>query len=296
MFVVGLTGDVGAGKSTVASMLSEFGASIINADKIVSKIWKDESILKAVKDRWGDVIFSDEGPPLPGKISDIVFEDEKEYRWLCGLIHPRVRAQMEAKVLFSEGLIVAEIPLLFENGVPWWVDFTVYVSSPLTQRVNRNKSRGWNEYELFRRERWLIPQETKRKAADWVIMNDKGLNELRGEVYRLLDFLKKISCCIEGFFTCGSFDEAERIARFLLEKRLVACTNIVGVDSRYLWLGNLESDQEYLVIFKSVENLFPQIERVVREAHSYDLPVITAQRMKKASLEVRKWILEECDS
>lgn len=62
MFVVGLTGDVGAGKSTVASMLSEFGASIINADKIVSKIWKDESILKAVKDRWGDVIFSDEGP------------------------------------------------------------------------------------------------------------------------------------------------------------------------------------------------------------------------------------------
>ena len=296
MFVVGLTGDVGAGKSTVASMLSEFGASIINADKIVSEIWKDESILKAVKDRWGDVIFSDEGPPLPGKISDIVFEDEKEYRWLCGLIHPRVRAQMEAKVLFSEGLIVAEIPLLFENGVPWWVDFTVYVSSPLAQRVNRNKSRGWNEYELFRRERWLIPQETKRKAADWVIMNDKGLNELRGEVCRLLDFLKRISCCIEGFFTCGSFDEAERIARSLLEKRLVACTNIVGVDSRYLWLGNLESDQEYLVIFKSVENLFPQIENVVREAHSYALPVITAQRMEKVSLEVRKWILEECDS
>ncbi|AER66904.1 dephospho-CoA kinase [Thermovirga lienii DSM 17291] len=296
MFVVGLTGDVGAGKTTVASMLSQLGAQYISADRIVSELWQDEDILKAAKDRWGTRVFSDGGTPLPERISEIIFEDEGEYKWLCNLLHPRVREQMEAKVLFGSGLIVAEIPLLFENGVPWWVDFTVYVTSPMEERIKRNSERGWDELELTRREKWLMPQEIKLKASDWVIANDRRLDELRVEVKKLMVFLKKISCCIEGFFTCGSFEEAERIAKKLLEKNLVACTNIVDVESRYLWLGNLESETEYLVVFKSIESLFPEIERVVRDEHSYDLPVVTAQRMKKASIDVRKWIMEECGS
>jgi len=296
MFVLGLTGDVGAGKTTVASMLSQLGAMCVSADEIVSELWKDKDVIKAARARWGESAFSKDGTPLPDKISDIVFEDEGEYKWLCDLLHPRVRERMETKVLFGSGLIVAEIPLLFESGVPWWVDFTVYVTSSVEQRIARNSYRGWDKRELSRREKWLMPQKAKFKAADWVMTNDKGLDELREEVKRLLNFLKKASCCIEGLFTCGSFEEAERIVKLLLEKGLVACTNIVDVESRYVWLGNFESDSEYLVIFKSIESLFPAIESVVREAHSYDLPVVTAQRIRKAPIEVRKWIMEECNS
>ena len=95
------------------------------------------------------------------------------------------------------------------------------------------------------------------------------------------------------FVMAGNGDEAAKIARSLVEERLAACVNIVGpVRSFYRWRGAIEDEQEYLLIIKSRDQLFPKLERRVREQHSYEVPEIVAVAIARGSKPYLDWLID----
>lgn len=118
MFVLGLSGDIGAGKSTVASLFRDMGAKVIDADRIVRGLWSELELMNAAISRWGKSILGDDGKIAPSRVADRVFDNESEYRWLCEIVHPVVKREMTSALCSERGWIVVEIPLMFESGVP----------------------------------------------------------------------------------------------------------------------------------------------------------------------------------
>lgn len=91
----------------------------------------------------------------------------------------------------------------------------------------------------------------------------------------------------------GGEDEAAKIARSLVEERIAACVNIVGpVRSLYRWRGAIEDEKEYLLIIKSRAQLFPKLERRVKELHSYEVPEVVALAMSRVSKPYLDWLVD----
>lgn len=91
------------------------------------------------------------------------------------------------------------------------------------------------------------------------------------------------------YVTCGSDDEARRLSRGLVEKRLAACVNIAEVTSVYEWKGKIEDDSERLLIIKTIDSKFDELERYVKSNHSYECPEILALEVKTGSKEYIDW-------
>lgn len=91
--------------------------------------------------------------------------------------------------------------------------------------------------------------------------------------------------------TCGSRQEAEKIAHALVERRLAACANIVGpIHSVYRWQGQVETAAEHLLIIKTTAGLFDSVARALRELHSYELPECIQLPIEAGSAEYLEWI------
>lgn len=99
---------------------------------------------------------------------------------------------------------------------------------------------------------------------------------------------------IQVLTTTETKDDAQQIAQVLLEKRLAGCVQIVGpVTSSYWWEGEIASSEEYLCIIKSRDDLFPQLEKAIQEAHSYDVPEILAVPVVTGSQTYLGWLNKE---
>lgn len=94
------------------------------------------------------------------------------------------------------------------------------------------------------------------------------------------------------YLTCANDDEAQKIARTLLEEKLIVCAKKVVVKINYLWKGKIESDGEVLLIMDSIEEKFGEIEKEVKKLHSYDTFVLLSTPVNRASKGVEKWIEE----
>ncbi len=290
MLVIGLTGDIGAGKSTVSSLLERMGAVVVDADKIVRQIWTRPEIIEAASKRWGKDILDENDRILPHVVASKAFHDETEYKWLCELIHPSVMVEMEKALSGDNGLKVFEIPLLFEAGKPEWVDFVVYVTASKEVRSKRNLIRGLDEKAITLRERWLLPAEEKKKMSDWVIENDGDLQSLRKKIEALGDLLLKLTHPIMVSVTCGGEEEAVDIARDCIEKKLAACANIHPVRSIYLWQENVEDEEEWEVSLKSLQCRLYPLRKAILEKHSYDTPVILVHPLKWVNPKALLWL------
>lgn len=171
MLTVGLTGDVGAGKSTLARVWEEMGATVIDADRVARDMWKDPDVQRKAAERWGSDFFDGDQKSVNAKIAAKIFSEEEEYEFVSDLLHPATISAIEKFVKGAEGWIVVEIPLLFECGRPEWMDLVVFVSASPEKRAERNTSRGWDAGEIKRRERRLMPRDEKMAMSDWVLEN-----------------------------------------------------------------------------------------------------------------------------
>jgi dephospho-CoA kinase len=180
--IVGLTGGIAAGKSTVLEIFAELGAATISADAVVHELLDGEPLLSRLRQRWGDEV-APEGRADRRRIGEIVFADEAELRWLEGQIHPLVRQRIDAWAtgLGAEvELAVAEVPLLFEGEMHQLFDVTVAVISDDRLRSARAERRG---HALnAERESLQLSQQEKAERADHVIVNDADRDALKERV------------------------------------------------------------------------------------------------------------------
>jgi dephospho-CoA kinase len=215
MLAVGLTGDVGAGKSTLCSIWAGEGANVINADTIVADLWEREDMISLATSRWGKGILSKTGRPDHAIIAGIIFENEFEYRWVCDTFHPHVRMIMKETAARMGGWVVAEIPLLFENGVPEWIDLTVYLEASPLKRLSRNRHRGWGVEEIKRRELRLMPTREKKRLADFILCNDGDIPKLADQARHFARGFRAASRAIWISVPVSSPEEASRLERCL---------------------------------------------------------------------------------
>jgi len=178
MVVVGLTGGVASGKSFVASCFEELGAYRIDADQVAHEVLKDKQEIDRIVDRWGDELLLDDGQINRKQLGKIVFggPDDKELDHLESIVHPKIRIRIRERMeqyreSADAGLLVLDIPLLFEGEYDCHCDYVIFVDAKHAVRQQRAKLRGWADDELARRESRQLPVEEKKLRADRVIDN-----------------------------------------------------------------------------------------------------------------------------
>jgi dephospho-CoA kinase len=179
---VGLTGGIGSGKSAVADVWRERGATIIDADELAREAVAPGSRgLHEVALRWPAVIAAD-GTLDRSALARIVFDSAAERAVLNGIVHPRVRAlALEREAELADGAIVVQvIPLLFESEYARTCDVTVGVFAPDEARIARVMQRdGIDRESVLQRMRAQIDPAEARKRATYAIDNDADLATLR---------------------------------------------------------------------------------------------------------------------
>lgn len=196
MIRVGLTGTLGAGKSTVGRLFERWGALRVDADRLAREaVAPGQPALEEIESRWGEAV-TDEGELDRDALREIVAGDPDARRELEELLHPVVRRLMERRLRQAEedgvGVAVVEIPLLFENGLEGRFDVTVAVDAPREVRLERvREERGVPEAHFASMEGAQWPGERKRRAADLTLRNDGSLEELEAEARRAWEWIRR---------------------------------------------------------------------------------------------------------
>jgi dephospho-CoA kinase len=187
MLVVGLTGGIGAGKSTVAQYFAELGALVIDADQLARMaIERGTDGFADVMLRFGDDVIAN-GDIDRKKLAEIVFSDPKARKDLEAIIHPRVQALFAEAVadLDSDDILIYEIPLLVETGAAAKFDYIITVESDLEIRKARLLKKGLYISQIEKRIASQASPEAREAIADAVIRNDGDEDALLRQVENL---------------------------------------------------------------------------------------------------------------
>lgn len=187
---VGLTGGIGAGKSTALSALEELGAATLSADDIVHELLGRAEVRDAVVSRFGPEVVDSKGEVDRGAVATRVFVGAEDRSWLEGMLWPRVgariiewRAEVDARGPRPRAAVV-EVPLLFEAGMEGVFDTTIAVVAEELLRAERAQARGHTA--VAERAARQLSQQEKAGRAGHVVRNDGSREELKAELSRVL--------------------------------------------------------------------------------------------------------------
>ena len=195
MIIVGLTGSVGTGKSTVASLFKELCAYVIDWDELAREVTRPHlKAWKEIVEYFGKGILNEDLTINRQKLADIVFSNKEKVAKLDQIIHPEVfkedeRITDEIKSLDPDALVIKDIPLLFELTRPVYVDKMVVVSVSEQTQLRRLEQKGMSREDAQRRIKFQLPLEEKIKSADFVINNDGSLEETKRQVEEIYTLL-----------------------------------------------------------------------------------------------------------
>jgi dephospho-CoA kinase len=184
MLSIALTGGIGSGKSLAGEFFQELGAVVIDSDQLARDvIERGTEGFDEVLSRFGDEVL-DDGEISRSKLSEIVFKDENARRDLEEIIHPKVRelATRIAARVPSEGVVINQIPLLFETKGANRFDFVITISANLEVRKARLAERGLKSYEIERRISAQATDEERESIANYVIQNEGSIDDLERAV------------------------------------------------------------------------------------------------------------------
>jgi dephospho-CoA kinase len=193
---VGLTGGIGAGKSTVADLFSQKGAVVIRSDELARQVIEPQTLgFQQVIDRFGKDLVNAEGYIDRAKLAQIVFKDDAALKDLENIIHPLVRSKTNQIIdqHTSETIIVNEIPLLLEKKMESLFDFLVIVISSEKNRLERLAHRGLTAEQATARMAKQVSDEQRKAAADFLIVNDGNLDQLEADVEKIWQTLQERS-------------------------------------------------------------------------------------------------------
>lgn len=188
MKIIGLTGGIACGKSTIAKMLREMGASVVDADAVSAQLTgPGGKALASIRKAFGDSVFFSEGTLNRQALGAIVFSDAEALEKLNTATHPLIREKMLEEIEncreMGASIVVLDVPLLFEAGFDDLADFTVCASAPENVQLERLKERDGltREQALARiRSQWPLPEKERR--CDAVIQTEVPMTELRAKV------------------------------------------------------------------------------------------------------------------
>jgi dephospho-CoA kinase len=193
---VGLTGGIGAGKSTVADLFSQKGAVVIRSDELARQVIEPQTPgFQQVIDRFGQDFVNAEGYIDRAKLAQIVFHDDTALKDLENIIHPLVRSKTNQIIgqHTSETIIVNEIPLLLEKKMESLFDFLVIVISSEKNRLERLTQRGLTTEQAIARMAKQVSDDERKAAADFLIVNDGNLDQLEADVEKIWQTLQERS-------------------------------------------------------------------------------------------------------
>lgn len=195
MIMVGLTGGIGAGKSTVSARLAERGAVVIDADAIVRELQqRGQPVYEAMVEHFGDTILGPDRELDRQRIADIVFNDPEQLEALNRITHPAVQAEMARRIgelAGTDTIVIMDIPLLTSKREG--MGHVIVVDTPPEVAVDRLVSlRGLEEQDARARIANQISREERLALADFVIDNSGDLEHLEAEIERCWMWLESL--------------------------------------------------------------------------------------------------------
>lgn len=197
MKVIGLTGGIGSGKSTVSGYLKELGASVIDADIIGHRVLEDARVKKEIRAAFGSRILDENGRINRKKLGDIVFGTDKELLPLLNRItHPvileRIKEKLKEYRHQGVSVTIVEAPLLIEAGYTSLVDEIWVTTAPEEVILKRLKDKNGLLYsQIINRIRSQLPVEERNKHADIIINTNVILAELKEKIKHLWQSLSR---------------------------------------------------------------------------------------------------------
>jgi dephospho-CoA kinase len=191
--IIGLTGGIASGKSTVARMLLDMNIPVIDADVEARKVVENgQKAYVRIIETFGSEILTAAGDIDRVKLGSIVFHDEDKRHQLNAIVHPAVRESMNAEkakyVILGNSVVVLDIPLLFESKLTHMVDKTILIYVDAEIQLNRLMSRNQLvESEAMARIKSQMPLIEKIKLADAVIDNNGTINDTETQLIKILN-------------------------------------------------------------------------------------------------------------
>lgn len=194
MYLIGLTGGMGSGKSTVADCLRSNGTPVIDADVIAHKIMNEESTLDKIHEIFGKNVFDKDGSLNKVKFSSVLFTNTVKRKKLNEFVHPKVWDEMmnetEKYVTKGSKVIFLDVPLLIESGWHTRVNETWLVKADYNERIERLRLRtNLSTEEIKKRIEIQMPESEKEEYADKIINNGGTIEETGKQV---IEELQKI--------------------------------------------------------------------------------------------------------
>jgi dephospho-CoA kinase len=197
MIIVGLTGSVGTGKSTVTNFFRELGAYIIDWDELAREVICPHSkAWKKIVEYFGKDFLNEDLTVNRQKLAEMVFSNKEKVAKLNQIVHPEVfkedeRITNEIKSLDPDTLVIKDIPLLLELTHPVFVDKIVVVYASGQTQLRRLEEKGMSREDARNRIKSQLPLEEKIRSADFVINNDGPLEETKKQVEEIYSLLRK---------------------------------------------------------------------------------------------------------
>lgn len=194
MMLIGLTGGIGAGKSTVAARFAQLGAVVIDADAVARQIVEPATpALADIVKIFGNAVLHDDGTLNRRRLGGIVFGDPAKLAQLNAITHPRVRAEVSRRIAEAprDAVVVYDVPLLVEAEVDHPFDYIVVVEAPRATRIDRLVSiRGMTPEDARARIDAQADDASRRRIADTIITTDGSLADTRAQVDKVWSSLR----------------------------------------------------------------------------------------------------------
>lgn len=196
MLILGLTGGIGCGKSSLSNIFRNRNISIVDADIISRKIFEDKLLLEKIFVHFGQSIKNDDGTLNRKALGKIVFSDEEKLKELNNLTHPRIREKIISEIeklrKKGENIVVLDAAILVESGFLDMVDKLLVVTCKQEVQISRIQKRdNCSEQEALSRINSQMSQEEKSKYGDYIIDNSGTITELESKAHKFIEYMKE---------------------------------------------------------------------------------------------------------
>lgn len=191
MLKIGLTGGIGSGKSTAAKYFKQLGVTVIDADKIVHSLLRDQKLVKKIVAYFGNAVLTNQQLDRK-KLRTIVFTNNKRRKWLEKLLHPAVYQKMRSIIKVNSPYLIFVIPLLLETKKTNIVDRVLVIDTTQKNQIKRTQMRDHTSIAAVKKIiRTQISRKKRLTQADDVIINNGKIADLKRQIKIMHQFYKK---------------------------------------------------------------------------------------------------------